>query len=426
MSRARSPGFRSPRDKSRPGSVFHFRGRGGYGRCTSRTRSRRLSSGTAREATEGRNHGCHQPHNRARSAEHCRGHGPLERRPPQASRARVARLRPGRARPRRCCWDEEPRRCRRPVRRGRPRGEAVCRRRARRRRSRERARPEPHATCERPGVRRDGPRRRARDRARARRRRAALAVRHEPRSHLGGPTLGADRLSPWSAGRPAGEARQPDRRARHGRAHRSRAPGLLHRRVRRRRRRQGDRGHKRPRLPPRGAALDPALARNPARRVRCDRRGVRSRAAGPDRRCGGDRAARLPEPHLACRRRRQLCDPADRAGGRRRLLAVLHPARARGTCAGKEPGEGARGRGRNLGAHRAPLRAHRADRDGRHVRDRQQGADLGRRRRDAGRGHGGGRLADRAACTALAARRPDSSAGACRSSASGAVDPRCS
>ena len=62
--------------------------------------------------------------------------------------------------------------------------------------------------------------------------------------------------------------------------------------------------------------------------------GGRAAAAGALGRDGDDGPRRAAEPHLPDRRRVLVGDPADRPGGRRRLLALLHEARARGAGQG--------------------------------------------------------------------------------------------
>ena len=302
---------------------------------------------------------------------------------------------------------EDPERCGRAARRGRESGEALRRGGARQRRLGERSRPEPDAARGRSDLRRHGSRRGADDRSPAGRGRPALPVCRGPRPHLRRRAFRPDRLRPGRAARSPRPANQRRVDGRRRRPRGAQAPRLLRGRVRRSQRRPGDRGHERARLPPRGAALDPALARDPAVRIRRDRRSIRSGAARADSGGGRGRAARLPEPHLAGRRRRQLRDPADRAGSGRGLLALLHPPRARGARPRQGRGRGARSRRRDLGPGSPPLRPDGLDRHGRHVRDRQQGAHLGRGRRDARRRDRGRRLPDGAAGAALAARRPD-------------------
>ena len=112
------------------------------------------------------------------------------------------------------------------------------------------------------------------------------------------------------------------------------------------------------------------------------------------------------EPRRRRRRRDQVGDPADRDGGRGRLLALLPPPRAGGAEARSFAGGGAEARGRHLRPRRLHLGADGADRDGRDALHRQRRLHVDRGRRDAdGRGRAD-RLALDPARAALEARPP--------------------
>ena len=168
---------------------------------------------------------------------------------------------------------------------------------------------------------------------------------------------------------------------------------------------QGARRHARRGLQA-GRAPEPAgHAGDPDRRVRRADRGRRAAAAGHvvgGRRDGPVHAGLAPG---AGDRHHQQRDPADRHGGRRRLLAVLRPPGARGT------GQGAR---RTSTRWRSPRRppatrswspaSRSIDRHGRPVPRRRRGLLLAGRRLDPRGRRRGARLADRAAGAAGQAR----------------------
>ena len=101
-----------------------------------------------------------------------------------------------------------------------------------------------------------------------------------------------------------------------------------------------------------------------------------------------------------------LGDPADRDGGRRRLLAVLPPPRARGAGRRAYVPRRRRDRRSDLRSCRRRLRRRRDDRDERDVPLGQRGVRVARRRDDARRRGGRHRLAHGAARGARQARAP--------------------
>ena len=88
-------------------------------------------------------------------------------------------------------------------------------------------------------------------------------------------------------------------------------------------------------------------------------RGRHPAAARADRACS-PRSASSPSPShvVPADAEHQRGDPADRARGRRRLLALLHQARARGTGRRAERARRARGRRRHVGPRGPDLRLH--------------------------------------------------------------------
>ncbi len=147
-------------------------------------------------------------------------------------------------------------------------------------------------------------------------------------------------------------------------------PAVLHRGVRRRQRRQADRGRVWCRPRQGGDAVASRHADHPRARLRRTRRSghpVDPRADGRVR----DLRSRLPdEPRGARGDAGAGGRPPDRARGRRRLLALLPAPRARGTGhRTRQPGRH-RDRSRDLGPGGAGLRPDRHDRHGRHVPDR--------------------------------------------------------
>ena len=227
-------------------------------------------------------------------------------------------------------------------------------------------------------------------------RRLAVAVGGR-RAHRARPGDAARR--PRQRGRARRRARDGRRRGRARRARRH-APGGRPRLGRSRRHAGGQRGP-----PARRARLAAGHAAHPRARVRCARRGLGAAAA---RHHVGRGGARRPRPRVPDRAERQLDGAgrrAHRARGRRRLLAVLHPARARGA---PRRARAAR-RARRRRGHRRARRAHRrADGDDRPLRagvHGPRGVHLDGPRRDPRRGHRRGRIAHRAAGGARAARR---------------------
>ena len=157
-------------------------------------------------------------------------------------------------------------------------------------------------------------------------------------------------------------------------------------------------------------------ADHPADHVRRARRRRHSTAAGAHLGDRNDVPDCPAEPSDAGRRAGQRGDPADRARGRRRLLALLSQARTRGTRSRSQRVGCARGRGGDVGTLGAHLRLHRDDRDGGHVLRRRSVVlvvrarhDHGRRDRDAGIAHRAPRACSRSSATG--SRR-----GGCRSS----------
>ena len=202
-----------------------------------------------------------------------------------------------------------------------------------------------------------------------------------------------------------GEGEDP-RRTGGGRARRRRHPasGDRDRGVRRQRREAARRGD-RQRLQEGRHVLAADHADRPRRRVRRARRRRPAVAARAHRGARDDGAARDPEPADAARLRHRRDRAADRPRRRRRLLALLPEARARGACRRPQRARCARGRGGHVGPGRADLGP---DRDGRHGRDalhRRQDVH-GLRHRDDDRGRGRrARLAHRPAGPARRARR---------------------
>ena len=98
---------------------------------------------------------------------------------------------------------------------------------------------------------------------------------------------------------------------------------------------------------------------------------------------------------------------ADRARGRSRLLAVLHPSRARRARRRPLGRRGPPGRGSDVRTLRAHLRPDRDRRRGRPVLHRHRRVPRHRRRHHDRRGHLGARIGHGAAGAALKARRPD-------------------
>ena len=155
-----------------------------------------------------------------------------------------------------------------------------------------------------------------------------------------------------------------------------------------------------------GHDLDPDHARDPAARVRLARRRVHPARARPDGRVRNVGPRRPAEPDRADGRVGRRGDPADRARGRRRLLAVLHPPRTRRASRRTQRIRRPRGCSSHVGPGRAHLGHHRDDRDGRHARLRRQDVHVVRDRDDDGRRRRDDRLAHRPAGDPLVARRP--------------------
>ena len=144
-----------------------------------------------------------------------------------------------------------------------------------------------------------------------------------------------------------------------------------------------------------GTAVDTAHAHHPAGHVRCARRCGHSIAAGAHLGARNDVPDCPAEPSHAGRRAGQRGDPADRARGRRRLLALLSQARTGGTGSRTQRVRCARGRSGDVRALGGHLRSHRHDRHGGHVLRRRSVVlvvrarhDHRRRDRDAGIAHG--------------------------------------
>ena len=151
----------------------------------------------------------------------------------------------------------------------------------------------------------------------------------------------------------------------------------------------------------------PVTVDRAAARLRRARGRVRAAAARPH--VGRRRDGRVRR-RLAVRARRRLdrrARAADRPRRRRRLLAVLHPPRARGAPRGPRPG----GRAGHRRRHRRPrdrrLRPHRDAVARRAADHRPERVHLDGARHDHRRRVRRARLADRAARDARAARRPD-------------------
>ena len=150
------------------------------------------------------------------------------------------------------------------------------------------------------------------------------------------------------------------------------------------------------------AAPDPG---DPGHRPRRPGGGRRAAAAGADGRAGDDGACRHPEPGVPARQQRRAADPADRPRRRRRLLAVLHAPRARGTGERQEPAGVTAGRGSHLRPRGDDLRDHGDDRHVRDVHHRRGDVRVVRRRDRQRRSRRDVRLAARAAGRAGLARR---------------------
>ena len=185
-----------------------------------------------------------------------------------------------------------------------------------------------------------------------------------------------------------------------------------------------------------GAVLAAGHADRPGHRLRrADRRGPAA-AARADGGVRDDGTARAPEPADPARPGHQRDRAADRARGRRRLLALLPEARARGARRRPQRAGRARGRRRDLRPLGAHLRPDRDGRDGRDALHRRQDVHGLRRRDDDRRRDRRARLADRPAgdcsprsatrstscasrsCTGAAARRAAAGSGARSSIAS--------
>ena len=150
----------------------------------------------------------------------------------------------------------------------------------------------------------------------------------------------------------------------------------------------------------------PVTLVDPARGLRRARRGRAAGAARVLRRPRHDRALRAREPRRRSRRRDEVGDPADRDGGRHRLLALLPPPRAGGARARSLAAGGAAERRPHVRARGLHLRPDGADRDGGDAVHRQRRLHVDRGRRDAdGRGRAD-RLALDPAGAALQARAP--------------------
>ena len=232
-----------------------------------------------------------------------------------------------------------------------------------------------------------------------------LAGRQRRRARLEGPQVGA---------RPVRRRREGRRRRhedpadpRHGRGRAGGQPELPDRGVRPRELQLRAGQGLRPRLQAGRVHLAAADARHPPARVRRPRRGDDPRDPRVPRRPRRDRRLRADQPALPGGRVREQRDPADRDGGRRRLLALLPAARARGAAARPRPAQRAPDGGVDVGSGGADLGRHRPDRDGRDALRRQpdlhvdgDGDDDRGRDRDHGVGHG-------AAGDPAQARRPD-------------------
>ena len=234
---------------------------------------------------------------------------------------------------------------------------------------------------------------------------APLAARGRQRgADLEGRPLGADPVQPQGHLRRGHHLHRHDRRR-----HRPGAEGQprLHRRPGRLGvDRQGARQDVRLAARPRRHDLDPDHARDPAARVRLARRRVHPARARPDGRVRNAGPRRPAEPDRADGRVGRRGDPADRARGRRRLLAVLHPPRTRRASRRTQRNRRPRGCSSHVGPGRAHLGHHGDDRDGRDVLLRRQDVHVLRDRDDDGRRRRDDRLAHRPAGDPLVARRP--------------------
>ncbi len=328
--------------------------------------------------------------------------GALERRALEDRNRRMDRIR-GRGRGDRRSDRHEAHRRRRSARRVRTDGDDP-RRRLRLAGGGERPRPERDADREEPDLR--GGRRGCRgtrlgdegrdedpEPARARQRRADLG-----RRTLGGRPV----RHPRRSGRCGGQDRADRPRSREGQG---RQPRRLRGRLRRDDRRRGDHERRRQRSRAGGHAFAAGDARRPRarlRRPRCGRHSVAPCAHCRDRDDGPSGSA---EPRLARGRERECRRAADRARGRRRLLAVLREARAGGARRGAQRERRARGRRRDLRESRARLRPDCDHRDGRHVPHRRPDVQLVRDGDDHGGRDRRARLADRPPCPPRAAGR---------------------
>ena len=217
--------------------------------------------------------------------------------------------------------------------------------------------------------------------------------------------LGADRVQP------EGHVRRGRRLHRHHHGGDRRGAGGASRLLRRTRPARRRRGRRSTSSSSR-SSREPGSSRSRSRSESCCSSSARSSArrsrfSSASRRCSRRWAWSLcPSQFVPMDELDRRGHPADRARGRRRLLALLHPPRARRAARRPERVGRPRGRRSDLGSCRAHLRHHGDDRDGRHVLLRRQDVHVVRDRHDDGRRRRDDRLADRAAGDALVARRP--------------------
>ena len=264
-------------------------------------------------------------------------------------------------------------------------------------RGRERPRPERLALGDRSGLHGRGRRRRREDLEARRRPERPVAARRGQR----GPDLrerprGARRVRDPRRSR---RGRRQDRPGpRRGRRRAAGASAVLHRRVRRRQRGQGDRDGVRRRSREGRRHLAPGDARHPRGRLRGARGRRHSARARPDRRLRDLRPRGRLEPPPADGESGRRGRAPDRPRGRRRLLALLPATRARGAGRRTQRARRGRDRRRHVRSRGPRLRPDRDDGDGRHVPDRRPDLRLARRCDDHGGRRCGSRIADRAPC----------------------------
>ncbi len=177
--------------------------------------------------------------------------------------------------------------------------------------------------------------------------------------------------------------------------------GALRRRVRRRQLGQGDRDRVRRRPREGRSPVAAGHARHPRDRVRGARGRGHSAAARPHRGLRRVRPRRAAQPHRPDGAAGPGDRAADRARGRRRLLALLPAPRPRGAGRGTQRAGRCRGRRRHVGPLGARLRADRDRGDGGDVPDRRPDLRVVRHLDDHRRRHRDARLPDRAPRAAL-------------------------